>query len=268
MRILRVGDQRDAGGPEARVFLGARNLPAELRRELAVDGRDMHADLFEDAAVHHRHDAAAARRAAVVGALPTACGRSGPARAPRKARCPEARPRSSRRRRRSRREAPRTTAAARLSSSRPPAAEAAAGFFFAISLSSDRRLDHRAGGGKRSFLAFLSREPSPAGPRFPLYAGILRRRNGMVLACDSSPLFRRASWPLGMVRRAWRDHDHRRFHRPDERRYGDGRQRPDRRRDDDRVRHHGDHPWIPDEALEPLLPVDPHRRALRDRGVA
>ena len=37
------------------------NLAAELRRELAVDGRGVHADLLEDAPVHHRHDAAAAR---------------------------------------------------------------------------------------------------------------------------------------------------------------------------------------------------------------
>ena len=46
------------------------NLRAEFRRELAVHGRDVDADLLEDAAVHHRHHAAAARRAGVVGALP------------------------------------------------------------------------------------------------------------------------------------------------------------------------------------------------------
>ena len=33
-----VDDQRDAGGPEARVFLGPGNLAPELRREFAVHG--------------------------------------------------------------------------------------------------------------------------------------------------------------------------------------------------------------------------------------
>ena len=42
--------------------VGAGNFLAEFRRELAVHGRDMHADLLEHAAVHHRHDAAAAGR--------------------------------------------------------------------------------------------------------------------------------------------------------------------------------------------------------------
>ena len=56
-------------GPEARVVGGAGNLLAEFRRELAEHGRDVDADLLEHAALHHRHDAAAARRAAVVGAL-------------------------------------------------------------------------------------------------------------------------------------------------------------------------------------------------------
>ena len=63
-------DQRDAGGPEARIVVGAGNLLAEFRRELAVHGRAMHADLLEHAAVHHRHHAAAARRAGMIGALP------------------------------------------------------------------------------------------------------------------------------------------------------------------------------------------------------
>ncbi len=58
--IVRVRDQRNAARPEARVLLGARHLLAELGRELAVDGRDVDADLLEDAAVHHRHGAAAA----------------------------------------------------------------------------------------------------------------------------------------------------------------------------------------------------------------
>src|SRR5690606_368895 len=34
-------------------------LLAEFRREFAIDRRDMDADLFEDAAMHDRHDAAA-----------------------------------------------------------------------------------------------------------------------------------------------------------------------------------------------------------------
>src|SRR5690606_36321558 len=60
VRVLRMRDQRNAAGPIARVFLGSWNLLAEFRRELAMDRRDMHADLFEDAAMHDRHDAAAA----------------------------------------------------------------------------------------------------------------------------------------------------------------------------------------------------------------
>ena len=52
-------DQADAGGPETRVMLGARDLRAELRAELAPDGGDVHADLFEHAAMQHTHHAAA-----------------------------------------------------------------------------------------------------------------------------------------------------------------------------------------------------------------
>ena len=63
MRIVQVGDQRDAGSPEARVVGGAGDVLAEFRRELAVHGRAVDADLLEHAAVHHRHHAAAARRA-------------------------------------------------------------------------------------------------------------------------------------------------------------------------------------------------------------
>ena len=70
MRVLRVGDQRDAGRPEARIVSRAGDLRAELGREFAVHGRDVDADLLEDAAVHDRHDAASARRAGVVGPLP------------------------------------------------------------------------------------------------------------------------------------------------------------------------------------------------------
>ena len=77
MRIVHVGDERDAARPEARVLLGAGNVLAELGRELAVDGGDVDADLLEDAAVHLRHDAAAAVGAAMVGALPRRPARSG-----------------------------------------------------------------------------------------------------------------------------------------------------------------------------------------------
>ena len=70
VRVVQVGDERNAGGEKARVVGGAGNLLAEFRREFAEHGRDVHADLLEYAALHHRHDAAAARRAAVVGAVP------------------------------------------------------------------------------------------------------------------------------------------------------------------------------------------------------
>jgi hypothetical protein len=48
----------------------ARNLRAEFRREFAVHGRAMHADLLEQPSAHHRHHAAAAGLAGMVGALP------------------------------------------------------------------------------------------------------------------------------------------------------------------------------------------------------
>ena len=41
--------QRDAGGPEARILLGAWDLLAEFGREFAMHGRDVDADLLEDA---------------------------------------------------------------------------------------------------------------------------------------------------------------------------------------------------------------------------
>ena len=50
VRIPRMGDQRDAGGPETRVLIGAWNLAAKFRRELAVHGRDVNADFLEHAA--------------------------------------------------------------------------------------------------------------------------------------------------------------------------------------------------------------------------
>ena len=70
MRIAHVGDDRNAGRPEARVFGCARHLRAKLRRELAMHGRAVHADLLEQPSVHHRHDAAAALGAGVIGPLP------------------------------------------------------------------------------------------------------------------------------------------------------------------------------------------------------
>ena len=65
-----MGDKRNAGGPEAGTLLGARHLLGEFRRELAVDGRDVDADLFEHPAMHHRHFAAPPRCTGMVGAAP------------------------------------------------------------------------------------------------------------------------------------------------------------------------------------------------------
>ena len=65
-----MGDERNAGRPEARVVLGAGDLLAELRRELAMDGRGVNARLLEHAALDETHHAAAARSAAVILAVP------------------------------------------------------------------------------------------------------------------------------------------------------------------------------------------------------
>src|SRR5690606_12466017 len=54
--VLRMRDQRNATCPVTRVFLGTGNLLAEFRRELAIDGGDVDADLSKDAALHYRHD--------------------------------------------------------------------------------------------------------------------------------------------------------------------------------------------------------------------
>ena len=84
VRIMRMRDQRNAGGPEARIVVGARDFLAEFRREFAVHGRAMHADFLEHAAVHHRHHAAAARVApadAIWRALPGRARQSGQRRA-------------------------------------------------------------------------------------------------------------------------------------------------------------------------------------------
>src|SRR5689334_8482067 len=77
-RIVRMRDQRNPGGPESWVFLGARYFLAEFPRKFAVHRRAMHADFLKDTTVHHRHYATATGRAVMVGALPrgpdkTAC---------------------------------------------------------------------------------------------------------------------------------------------------------------------------------------------------
>ena len=66
----RMGDERDAARPESRVFGGAGDVTAELLLELAEDGRHVDAHLFEHAAVHDRHDPAAAAPATFAPALP------------------------------------------------------------------------------------------------------------------------------------------------------------------------------------------------------
>ena len=70
MRVLRMADQRNAGRPKPRIGVGAGDLLAEFGRELAENGRDVDADLFEYAAMHDRHHPAAAVRAAVIAAAP------------------------------------------------------------------------------------------------------------------------------------------------------------------------------------------------------
>ena len=70
MRVGHVRDQADPGGEEAGVFLGAVNAGGEFGREASADGRDVHADFLEDLAAHLPADAAAARAAFGVGALP------------------------------------------------------------------------------------------------------------------------------------------------------------------------------------------------------
>ena len=70
MRVLHVGDQRDAARPEPRVLLGAGHLCPELRCELAMNGGDVNPHLFEHGAAHQAHDATASRRAGMIGALP------------------------------------------------------------------------------------------------------------------------------------------------------------------------------------------------------
>ena len=66
-RRAQMRHQRDAARPEARILGGAGDLAAELGLELAVHGRDIDADLLEDAAVHHRHRRRRRRRRASQG---------------------------------------------------------------------------------------------------------------------------------------------------------------------------------------------------------
>src|SRR5262249_22435893 len=70
VRVPHVGDQRNARGPESRVSVGAGNLAAELRPELAEHRGDVDAHLLEYAPLHHRHDATAAGGTSVVAARP------------------------------------------------------------------------------------------------------------------------------------------------------------------------------------------------------
>ena len=108
-RAAQVGHQRDAGGEEARIGLGAGDLGAELGRELAVHGGDVDADLLEHAAAaqqaHHPAAALAGlrgtgpRRALEAARREGGVGAAGPSRP---------RPRSPRRRRRGGRAGSRT----------------------------------------------------------------------------------------------------------------------------------------------------------------
>src|SRR5512143_3786478 len=70
VRIERMSDEGDAARPEARVLVGAWDLLGEFRREGAVDGRGVAADLLAHAAGHERHDPSAAVVAAMVPARP------------------------------------------------------------------------------------------------------------------------------------------------------------------------------------------------------
>ena len=70
MGVPWMRDQRNARGPEARVFIRARNLLGEFRRECAEHGRGVDAGFLKHPAMQHGHRAAAAGRAAVVAAAP------------------------------------------------------------------------------------------------------------------------------------------------------------------------------------------------------
>ena len=70
VRILQVGNERNARGPEAGVFRCAGNLRAEFGGELTIHGRRVDADLLEDAPAHHAHEPAATIAARMVAAPP------------------------------------------------------------------------------------------------------------------------------------------------------------------------------------------------------
>jgi len=62
-RAAHVGDQRHAGGEEAGILIRAGDGPGHLGGEGPVDDRGVDANLLEEPAVHHAHDAAPARLA-------------------------------------------------------------------------------------------------------------------------------------------------------------------------------------------------------------
>ena len=68
--IAGVSNQRNARCPESGIAIGTRDLVAEFRRELAMNGGRVHADFFEYTTGHHAHDAAAAFGSRMIGALP------------------------------------------------------------------------------------------------------------------------------------------------------------------------------------------------------
>ena len=70
VRIGHVRDQADAGGEEARIVGGAVDRLGEIAFEASAHGRDVDADLLEDAALHHAAHPATARRAVRVGSVP------------------------------------------------------------------------------------------------------------------------------------------------------------------------------------------------------
>ncbi len=59
VRVAHVRDQRNAGGPKARVVGGAGNVLGEVGRKRAMHGADVNAHFLEEAPAHHPSDAAA-----------------------------------------------------------------------------------------------------------------------------------------------------------------------------------------------------------------
>ena len=55
-----MGNQRDARGPEARIFIRTGYLLTEFLGKFAMDGGGVNPDLLEDPAMHDGHDPAAA----------------------------------------------------------------------------------------------------------------------------------------------------------------------------------------------------------------